>query len=243
MCTEFIIIASLILLACAAALPSARALLAIARLWLSRTKKTPAEPPKPLAPKEAVMVAYHEAAHALVAAAFPKHKIPVLVEVGDSGDNPGKTVYDSEKMMQGRTMPVKSDLLAEICIDIAGRAAELLVLKEASVGGADDLRKAAEVARQMVQIFGMSQMFANRCFGDDEPIAEQTKFLLDWEAQAILVQCFARTTKILERNLPLLHEMAQTLCEKRKLEGEDLSAFCRRVISEENTPAPDPNAN
>ncbi|VDP22002.1 unnamed protein product [Heligmosomoides polygyrus] len=99
--------------------------------------------------------AYHEAGHTLVSLytkqATPLHKVTIIPR----GTSLGHTAMLPEKDEYQLT---KGQLLAALDVMMGGRVAEELIFGEDMVttGAADDLKKASQLAVQMVKVFGMS---------------------------------------------------------------------------------------
>ena len=106
-----------------------------------------------LNPHEREVVAYHEMGHAIVATALPGmdpvHKVSMIPRgVGALG-------YTMQRPTEDRFLLSRGDLENRLAVLLGGRAAEMLVLNEASTGAADDLNKATDIARDMVARVGM----------------------------------------------------------------------------------------
>jgi cell division protease FtsH len=94
-----------------------------------------------------------------------------------------------------------------LAVRLGGRAAELLVLGEASTGAASDLAGATEPATTMVRDWGFSTRFGPVGFGsggpaylghqlsDGRPYAEGTQLLIDEELSRLLSEAGERATR------------------------------------------------
>ena len=84
----------------------------------------------------------------------------------------------------------------ELAVMLGGYVAEKLVFDELTTGASDDLQKAADLARNMVTRFGMSEkigpvvleeregmMFLGRDMGGDKNYSEQTAQIVDQEVK------------------------------------------------------------
>ena len=118
------------------------------RILLGRREATNA-----LMPDEKHAVAVHESGHALVAALSP-HADPVAkVTILPAGQALGVT---EQLPADERHLYPESYLKDSLAVRLGGRAAELLVLGEASSGAASDLAGATDLATRMVREYGMS---------------------------------------------------------------------------------------
>src|SRR5262249_2815252 len=106
-----------------------------------------------LKPPKGKIVATHEAGHAVVAMEFNR----AIRRIALTDDVVGALGYvrQSEDADAYRVVP-RSRMLEDICICLAGREAERLVLKEIYEGAGGDIQKATRLARLMVEALGQS---------------------------------------------------------------------------------------
>ncbi|AFV98125.1 MULTISPECIES: ATP-dependent zinc metalloprotease FtsH [unclassified Sulfuricurvum] len=106
--------------------------------------------------KEKRIVAYHESGHALLAettrGAKKVSKVSIvprgLAALGYTLNTPEENKY----LMQ------RHELIAEIDVLLGGRAAEEVFIGEISTGAANDLERATDILKAMVQMYGMSDV-------------------------------------------------------------------------------------
>ncbi|TXD38656.1 ATP-dependent zinc metalloprotease FtsH [Lujinxingia vulgaris] len=192
-----------------------------------------------LSEKESRIVAYHEAGHAIVAGAMsdadPVHKISIVSRgIGALG-------YTLQVPLEDRYLVTRSELHDRICMLLGGRAAEHIVFGDVSSGAANDLQRVTDIARRMVSEYGMGHAIGNLSYGDDSSpflsqmgvsargYSDQTAEKIDAEVQQIVSVLYQRTLEVLEKNVDLLHEMADTLREQEVLEGAQLTTLMERV--------------
>ena len=109
-----------------------------------------------LVEKEKRRVAYHEVGHALVAA-YCEHADPVRkISIVPRGR--AALGYTLQLPTGDQFLLSRSDLIDRIRGLLGGRAAEELVFGEVSTGAENDLEHATALARQMVGVFGMSEV-------------------------------------------------------------------------------------
>lgn len=110
-----------------------------------------------LSPKEKELVAYHEVGHALASAlqknAQPVQKITIVPRTM------GALGYTMQMPAEERFLMTKDELLAQITVLLAGRAAEEVVFHTMTTGASNDIERATQMARAMVTQFGMSEKF------------------------------------------------------------------------------------
>jgi cell division protease FtsH len=108
-----------------------------------------------LIPRERKMVAYHEMGHALVALAIPGADPVQKVSIIPRGV--GALGYTMQRPTDDRFLLSRSELIGRLTVLLGGRAAEELVFGDVSTGASDDLAKATDLARGMVERYGMDE--------------------------------------------------------------------------------------
>ncbi|VVB14561.1 unnamed protein product [Arabis nemorensis] len=107
--------------------------------------------------KSKAIVAYHEVGHAICATLTEGHDPVQKVTLVPRGQARGLTWF-----LPGEdpTLVSKQQLFARIVGGLGGRAAEDVIFGEPEIttGAADDLQQITQIARQMVTMFGMSEI-------------------------------------------------------------------------------------
>ncbi len=187
--------------------------------------------------------AYHEAGHALVAAAIkevdPVHKVTIIPR----GRALGVTMLLPE---EDRHSYNRRGLLGQIAMIMGGRAAEDLIFNRFTTGASDDLKKATELARKMICQWGMNeqlgpvayaeggQMFLGRDLQQHRNISNETSRTIDAEVRKLLNECYERACSILKTNAQALDQVAAKLIEKETIDGEEVVQIlqhCKGVSS------------
>ncbi len=106
-----------------------------------------------MTPSEERVVATHEAGHAIVNL-FCKHAKPIE-RISIRGDAAGALGFVQYQDPAHRYVVTRGQLLDDLCILMGGREAEQLLLDDLSIGSAGDLERATEIARALVEDFGM----------------------------------------------------------------------------------------
>jgi cell division protease FtsH len=96
-------------------------------------------------------IAVHEAGHAVIAK-LTDCGVVEKVTIMPRGKALGVTLVTQD---EEHFLHTRSEMIARIEMLLGGRAAELLVLGEASSGASDDLKRASELAYKMVSEFGL----------------------------------------------------------------------------------------
>ena len=184
--------------------------------------------------KERELTAYHEAGHALVGHILPDsdsvHKVTIIPRGGTGGvtwflppeDKSYTSVYEFK------------DILARA---MGGRVAEKLMYGADGIttGAGSDLRKATEIARDMVIEQGMGKNLRDQVFHDDNggnvfdkitherPYSDSTADLIDKEVESLIKEASKRAETILVDNRDSLDKLAQALLDKETIEGDEVS--------------------
>ena len=192
-----------------------------------------------LLPGEQRAVAIHESGHALVALCS-EHADPVAkVTILHAGQSLGVT---QQLPTDERHLYSESYLHDSLAVRLGGRAAELLVLGEASTGASNDLAGATELATRMVRDWGFSLRLGPVGFGSGGPAylghqpadgrtyAEGTQLVIDEEVSRILSEAAERAQTILCERRAALDAVIDLLLEKETISGVELMDVVRRSV-------------
>jgi cell division protease FtsH len=106
--------------------------------------------------KEKRIVAYHESGHALLAETTKGAKKVSKVSIVPRGLAAlGYTLNTPE---ENKYLMQRHELIAEVDVLLGGRAAEEVFIGEISTGAANDLERATDIIKAMVQMYGMSDV-------------------------------------------------------------------------------------
>lgn len=181
--------------------------------------------------EEKQLTAYHEAGHAIVGHVLPDsdpvHKVTIIPRGGTGGvtwflppeDKSYTNVYEFK------------DILARI---LGGRVVEKIIYGDDGVttGAGSDLRKATEIARDMVIEQGMGTKLRDQVFHEDNggmmfdrmtherPYSDDTAKEIDKEVETLIREAAKRAKIVIEANRPSLEKLAAALLEEETI-GED----------------------
>ncbi|MBU1017316.1 ATP-dependent zinc metalloprotease FtsH [Patescibacteria group bacterium] len=187
--------------------------------------------------EEKTRTAYHEAGHALVASCLPNSDPVQRVSIISRSYSLGFTDISPQRDRYNET---KTRLLEFIAISLAGRAAEKLVYNEETVGAANDIEKATQLAKKMVCEFGMSPLgpilygggeerkWLAFQLGDDTSYSQEIAKKIDGEIKKIVDSCFKKADDILRKNRKTLDILAKELVIKETLEKEDIDKILEK---------------
>lgn len=198
---------------------------------------------KIMSQEERRMVSYHEVGHAL-AAALQKNTQPVqkITIVPRTMGSLGYTMMMPE---EERFLMSKKEILDQITVCLAGRAAEELVFDQQTTGASNDIEKATQYARSMITQYGMSERFGmaglesvqNR-YLDGRAVSncsEETQTAIDNEIIAVLKQRYDIAMNILRENRQALDEISEFLIEKETITGEEFMSILNRIRGIDDT--------
>ena len=192
-----------------------------------------------VSPKEREIVAVHEMGHALTALALPGSDPIQKVSIIPRGIS--ALGYTIQRPTDDRYLMTREELENKICVLLGGRAAERLVLDTSSTGAADDLVKATDIARSMVEVYGMDEKLGQIAFQRQqstylglnasarESVSESTAEQIDAAISAIMDRALERAVGILDANRKILDAGAKALLERETLDAEDLEALTKTL--------------
>ena len=184
---------------------------------------------KVLSNKEKLIVSYHEVGHALVAAmqsdSAPVHKITIIPRTS------GALGYTMQVEQDEHFLMTREELENKIATYTGGRAAEELIFNQITTGASNDIEQATKLARAMITRFGMNEEFGmvametvtNQYLGGDTSLAcsADTQTEIDRKVRELVAAQHDKAKKILNDNMPKLHEIAKYLYEHETITGEE----------------------
>lgn len=180
------------------------------------------------------LTAYHEAGHAVLTKLVGKNSTVHKVSIIPRGRAGGFTMSTPD---EDNIYASKNEMLDQIIIMLAGRAAEELTMDDISTGASNDIERATNIARQMVKKYGMSdiigpvsydeggEVFIGRDFGHSKNYSEKTAAEIDDEVRNILIKQYNRTTELLEGHMDILKKLAELLLEKETVNGSEFESL------------------
>jgi cell division protease FtsH len=180
-----------------------------------------------LLPDERRAVAVHESGHALVAALSPTADPVSKITILPAGMALGATHQLPE---DERRLYTEQYLTESLAVRLGGRAAERLVLGQATTGAANDLAGATELAVRMVREYGLSRELGPVAYPPhadsyldaavlDRPYAELTQLAVDTEVSRLLRDAERRATDLLTSHRAALDELTRRLLDAETIDG------------------------
>lgn len=196
----------------------------------------PAKTSRVISEKERNIVAYHEAGHVVVGLTLDQaekvHKV-TIVPRGQAGG------YAVMLPKEDRYFMTKPELLDKIAGLLGGRVAEDIIFGEVSTGAHNDFQRATGIARSMVTEYGMSDklgpmqfgsaqggnVFLGRDINSEQNYSDSIAYEIDKEMQAMIVEQYERTKKILTEKRDLLELIAKTLLDVETLDAQQIESL------------------
>ena len=192
---------------------------------------------------EKKITAYHEAGHALVAAALPGNDPVHKITIMPRGRALGYTMVLPD---QDKYSTTRSQMLNQLAYMLGGRAAEELIFHDPTTGASNDIEKATAVARAMVTQFGMTErlgairygqeqneVFLGRDMGHIRDYSEEVAAAIDEEVRTFIETAHQEAYDILVANRDVLDAMVLALLERETLDkGEIEEIFAELQLRE-----------
>ena len=190
-----------------------------------------------LSDEEKKVTSYHEAGHALVAirtkGADPVHKITIIPR----GRALGFTMQLPIDEKHGYT---RNYVEGRLAILMGGRSAEMLIFNQMTTGAGNDIEQATQIARKMVTEWGMSDLLGPMTFGkkneelflgreiqSHRDYSEVTARMIDEEISRIVRYSQRIADKILQKDIDILHHLAQELLKYETIDADDLKKILK----------------
>ena len=191
------------------------------------------------------VTAYHEAGHALCAAAGaysdPVTKVTILPR--------GRALGYTQVMPQDdKYSTTRNELLDQLVYAMGGRAAEEIIFRDPTTGASNDIEKATATARKMVTDYGMTSAVGAVKLGTTEnetvlglnatnrDFSEQVAATVDAEVRSLLDTAHREAWEILTRNRAVLDELAEELLTRETLLEKDLERIFADVFKQPERP-------
>ena len=192
------------------------------------------------------VTAYHEAGHALAAAALnytdPVTKVTILPRGRALG-------YTMVMPTEDRFNKTRNQLLDDLVYSMGGRVAEEIVFRDPSTGPANDIQQATKTARAMVTDYGMSDRIGMVKLGDADTEAfghgsgegprafsDETAAIIDEEVRRLLDNAMREAWEILTNNRAILDTLAARLLEEETLDEAQLAQIFKDVVKAPERP-------
>ena len=186
------------------------------------------------------LIAYHEIGHAIVGTLVKDHDPVQKVTLIPRGQAQGLTWFTPN---EDQGLVSRSQLMARIAGAMGGRAAEEEIFgnDEVTTGAGGDLQQVSEMARQMVTVYGMSdlgpialgggqgsQVFLGAGLTSRAEYSEEVASQIDDRVRQIAEEGHQLARKIVRENREVIDRLVDLLIEKETIDGEEL----KQIVSE-----------
>ncbi|MBD2043205.1 ATP-dependent zinc metalloprotease FtsH [Microcoleus sp. FACHB-672] len=194
--------------------------------------------------KKKRLIAYHEVGHALLMTLLknsdPLNKVSIIPRSGGIGGF-AQQVFNEEMVDSG--LYSRAWLRDRITIALGGRAAEEVVFGDAeiTVGASNDIRVVADLAREMVTRYGMSELgplalespnnnevFLGRDWMARSDYSEEVAIKIDQQVRMIALRCYHEACRLIGENRTLMDRLVDLLLDEETIEGDEF----RKIVSE-----------
>jgi len=191
--------------------------------------------------KEKEMTAYHEAGHALVGHLLPDsdpvHKVTIIPR----GATGGVTWFLPPEDKNYTSVIEFKDVLARA---LGGRVAEKLIYgaDRITTGAGSDLRRATEIAREMIIEQGMGIGLRDQVFHEDNggmmfdrmtherPYSDDTAREIDKEVAVLVKEAAARAEAVITKNRDGLDKLAKALLAKETIDEDEVVDILKDAV-------------
>jgi cell division protease FtsH len=188
------------------------------------------------------MTAYHEVGHALLTTLL-KHsdELNKVTIIPRSGGVEGFTQSLPNEDIIDSGLYTRNWLIDRITVALGGFAAEAEVFgdDETSTGASGDIQQVTNLARQMVTLYGMSelgpvalesmdnQVFLGRDLMPRKEVSEEMANKIDQQVRQMAFSCLERARTMLREHRPLMDHLVDMLLEKETIDGDEF----RQIVS------------
>ncbi len=190
-----------------------------------------------LSKHEKLVTAYHEVGHALVASVLPYADPVQKISIISRGRAAGYTLklpdYD-------RRMHTKKEFLDDIAMTLGGYVTEKMVFDDLSTGPSNDLQVVANIARDMVTKYGMSDKLGPVALegtggtmigggmSENRGYSAQVAKSIDEEVSRIIEEGKDKAREILTKYRTALNVISKRLVEVEAIERDEYEALLRQ---------------
>ncbi len=186
-----------------------------------------------------LMVAYHEAGHAIVGALVPDYdqvqKISIVPRSNGAG---GLTFFAPSEGRLETGMYSKQYLESQLAVALGGRLAEEIIYGEDKVttGASNDIQQVASIAKRMVQQWGMSEKVGSVCIDESDGSpqfmgmamlqgrtiwGDKINEVVEEEIERLVNNSYIIAKTILLENRELFEHLTQALMETEVVSAEE----------------------
>ncbi|WP_317135021.1 ATP-dependent zinc metalloprotease FtsH [Leptolyngbya sp. BL0902] len=189
------------------------------------------------------MTAYHEVGHALLTTLLThSDELNKVTIIPRSGGIEGFTQSLPNEDIIDSGLYTRNWIVDRITVALGGFAAEAEVFgdDETSTGASGDIQQVTNLARQMVTLYGMTdlgpvalesmdnQVFLGRNLMPRSEVSEEMASKIDAKVREIALTCLTRARQLLRDNRVLMDNLVDLLMERETIDGDEF----RQIVSQ-----------
>lgn len=181
--------------------------------------------------KDKKLTAYHEAGHAVVSRYLETQEPVKEISIIPRGMAGG---YTMNKTNEDKNYISKTEMEERLIVLMAGRAAEKIIINDISTGASNDFEVATKIAKDMVTVYGMSDVVGTISINiEKDPyelqiLGEKYADAIGAEVKILLDTSYAKAQKIILEHIDKLHEVAQTLLRQETITEQEFERIFAR---------------
>ena len=174
--------------------------------------------------KDKKITAYHEAGHAVVSRYLETQEPVKEISIIPRGMAGG---YTMNKTNEDKNYISKTEMEERLIVLMAGRAAEKIIINDISTGASNDFEVATKIAKDMVTVYGMSDVVGTISINPERDpyelqiLGEKYVDAIGAEVKILLDTAYAKAQKIILEHMEKLHEVAQTLLKNETITEQE----------------------
>ena len=174
--------------------------------------------------KDKKITAYHEAGHAILSKYLETQEPVKEISIIPRGMAGG---YTMNKTNEDKNYISKTEMLERLIVLMGGRAAEKIIINDISTGASNDLEVATKIAKDMVTVYGMSDVVGTISIDTEKDpyelqlLGEKYTDIIGAEVKILLDNAYKQAQELILEHIDKLHEVAQTLLNKETITEEE----------------------
>ena len=178
--------------------------------------------------KDKRLTAFHEAGHAIVSRYLETQKDIKEVSIIPRGVAGGYTMY---KTNEDKFYVSKTEMEEKLIALLGGRAAEKIALNDISTGASNDIEVATKIAKDMVTIYGMSDVIGPISINTDQDpyelqlLGDKFSDCIGAEIKILVDNAYIQAQTILSNHMDKLNAVAETLLVKEVISEKEFESF------------------
>lgn len=175
------------------------------------------------------LIAYHEAGHAVLGLAFQNKGYDKLrkISIVPRGSAGGATYFEPDEHHVDLNLVTREYMEQQIMVALGGRIAEEIIfgVDRTTTGASGDFHAVHDLAYSMITSYGFSAL-GPLYLGDIDGLSQE----ISVEVLELVGKLYARAKAIVEKNMSVLHDMAEALLMKETLIAVDLEIYQNKIV-------------